>query len=115
MALKRCLLELGVGMDLEGEDYTKAARRAVDDAIHHGSMLFLRALGISDLGKLHIDITIAVPKPQEVVASEVLSILPVGHTSLKIVRGGLRVANGSRPVNYAVVANAAILVSVNEV
>ena len=33
MALKRCLLELGSGVDLHGKDSTKAARRAVFDAL----------------------------------------------------------------------------------
>ena len=32
MAKKRCLLEMGMGTDLHGKDYTKAAQRAVRDA-----------------------------------------------------------------------------------
>ena len=34
MPLKRIILELGTGNDLYGEDYTKAAVRAVQDAMH---------------------------------------------------------------------------------
>ena len=33
MALKRVILELGTGNDLHGGDYTKAALRAVQDAL----------------------------------------------------------------------------------
>ena len=33
MVLKRFLLQLGSGVDLHGRDYTKAAQRAVEDAI----------------------------------------------------------------------------------
>ena len=32
--MKRIILEMGTGNDLYGEDYTKAACRAVDDALH---------------------------------------------------------------------------------
>ena len=35
MALKRVILEMGMGNDLHGSDYTKAALRAVQDALHH--------------------------------------------------------------------------------
>ncbi|MEA2775561.1 MAG: hypothetical protein QOF90_967, partial [Acetobacteraceae bacterium] len=38
MARKRVILELGTGNDLHGGDYTKAALRAVQDAIHHSSL-----------------------------------------------------------------------------
>ena len=38
MALKRVITEFGTGNDLHGGDYTKAAVRAVEDAIHHSSL-----------------------------------------------------------------------------
>ena len=47
MALKRVILEMGTGNDLHGKDYTKAALRAVNDALHHSSMAFLRSLNIA--------------------------------------------------------------------
>ena len=40
MAKKRCLLEMGMGTDLHGKDYTKAAQRAVRDALWHNSVSF---------------------------------------------------------------------------
>jgi uncharacterized protein (TIGR02058 family) len=46
MARKRVILELGMGNDLHGGDYTKAALRAVQDAIHHSSLSMIRSLGI---------------------------------------------------------------------
>jgi len=42
MSLKRVILELGAGNDLHGGDYTKAAIRAVQDAIHHSSLSMIR-------------------------------------------------------------------------
>ena len=47
MALQRLILELGSGNDLHGGDYTKAALRAVQDALHHSSLSFLKALKIN--------------------------------------------------------------------
>ncbi len=38
MAEKRLILEMGTGNDLYGEDYTKAAIRAVQDCLHHSSL-----------------------------------------------------------------------------
>jgi len=46
MPLKRIILEMGTGNDLYGEDYTKAGCRAVQDALHHSSLILFRSLGI---------------------------------------------------------------------
>ena len=46
MKAKRVILEMGSGNDLHGSDYTKAAIRAVEDAIHHSSLTFIRTLGV---------------------------------------------------------------------
>ena len=37
MALKRVALEIGMGTDIRGADYTKAAVRALKDALWHNS------------------------------------------------------------------------------
>ncbi len=42
MPAKRIILEMGTGNDLHGGDYTKAAVRAVADALHHSSLTFIR-------------------------------------------------------------------------
>ena len=47
MAKKRYVTEMGMGVDVHGSDYTKAARRAVSDAIRHSSLNFFQALGKS--------------------------------------------------------------------
>ena len=59
MPKKRVILELGSGNDLHGSDYTKAALRAVQDALHHSSLAFIRSLKI-DKSKLEVDVTDAV-------------------------------------------------------
>ncbi len=46
MTLQRVITEFGTGNDLHGGDYTKAAVRAVQDAIHHSSLTLIRSLGV---------------------------------------------------------------------
>ena len=46
MTLSRLILETGMGNDLYGEDYTKAACRAVQDALHHSSLTLFRSLNL---------------------------------------------------------------------
>ena len=41
--MKRLILEMGTGTDLYGGDYTKAACRAVRDAIGHSSLSLFRS------------------------------------------------------------------------
>jgi uncharacterized protein (TIGR02058 family) len=45
MARLRCITEMGMGVDVHGRDATKAARRAVSDAIRHSSIGFFRMVG----------------------------------------------------------------------
>ena len=59
MALKRVILEMGTGNDLHGGNYTKAAIRAVQDAIHHSSLGMIRSLGI-DSKTMQVEVTIGV-------------------------------------------------------
>ena len=63
MTIKRAVLEMGMGNDLHGEDYTKAAKRAVNDALHHSSLSFIKTLNI-DKNRLFVNVTIGVQKPE---------------------------------------------------
>ena len=65
MALKRIILEMGHGNDLHGGDYTKAALRAVQDALHHSSLSFIRTLWL-DIRTMQVEVTIGVQQPDKV-------------------------------------------------
>jgi len=108
MTLRRVITEYGTGNDLHGGDYTKAAVRAVQDAIHHSSLSMIRSLGV-DSRKMQVDVTIGVQQPDRVDAGAVKSALPHGEVSVTVVKGGLDVPDETAS-DVAVVASAAVTV-----
>ncbi|MDR1125442.1 MAG: Lin0512 family protein [Deltaproteobacteria bacterium] len=77
MAFKRYIVEFGMGADLHGRDVTKAAQRAVRDAISHGCLCGLYdILGLDGPKNLRIVLKIACPLPEELDRQAVLDSLP---------------------------------------
>jgi uncharacterized protein (TIGR02058 family) len=105
---KRVILELGTGNDLHGGDYTKAAIRAVQDALHHSSLTFIRSLGL-DARQMQVEVTIGVQRPERVDAERVKASLPHGQVTVKAVKGGLDVPDDEGK-DIAVIASAAVAV-----
>ncbi len=62
--MQRLILEIGTGNDLYGGNYTKAACRAVQDAIHHSSLILFRSLDISH-EKMQVNVTVGVQEPEK--------------------------------------------------
>ena len=110
MPKKRVILELGSGNDLHGSDYTKAALRAVQDALHHSSLTFVRSLQV-DKTKLDVEVTIGVQRPERVDLDKVKQSLPLGNVTVKAVKGGLDVPDADDK-DAAVIASAAIAVRI---
>ncbi|HYZ41080.1 MAG TPA: Lin0512 family protein [Stellaceae bacterium] len=108
MATKRVILEMGTGNDLHGGDYTKAAVRAVQDAIHHSSLSFIRTLGL-DARTMQVEVSIGVQHPEKVDPGAVKSALPHGGVTVKVVKGGLDVPDDEGG-DVAVIASAAVAV-----
>ncbi len=106
MAEKRIILEMGTGNDLYGQDYTKAARRAVQDALHHSSITLFSELGI-DHGEMRVEVTIGVQNPDAVDCNLVAADLPRGRARVRSVFGGLDVAGADGTAPH-VIATAAI-------
>ena len=91
---RKYLLENGTGVDLHGKDETKAAQRAVKEAISHSSMIGLGALfKIGSFAELEdalmVDVTIATPTPDSVDGEAVLGVLPEGKRRINIIKGGM--------------------------
>jgi uncharacterized protein (TIGR02058 family) len=105
---KRIILEMGSGNDLHGGDYTKAALRAVQDALHHSSLSFIRTFGL-DSRTMLVEVTIGVQRPDKVDAEKVKASLPHGTVTVKVVKGGLDVPDETSS-DVAVIASAAVAV-----
>jgi uncharacterized protein (TIGR02058 family) len=99
---------MGTGNDLHGGDYTKAAVRAVQDAIHHSSLSMIRSLGV-DSKTMRVEVTIGVQQPDKVNTEAVKATLPHGVVTVKAVKGGLDVPDDERG-DIAVIASAAVAV-----
>lgn len=108
MAAKRLFLEIGTGNDLQGGDYTKAAVRAVEDAIHHSYLNFIRTLNL-DVEMMEVEVVVGVQNPEQIDASAVKAALPYGRISVKAVKGGLDIP-GDRPDEITAIASAAVIV-----
>lgn len=108
MALKRLVLELGMGTDLRGEDYTKAAIRALRAALWQNSLTVADAFGVPK-DAMHVKIIIGVAKPDQVDKDAVAAILPYGKAEVQVEEGGMNTPSedGTR---VTVMANAAVVV-----
>jgi uncharacterized protein (TIGR02058 family) len=107
---KRVILEMGSGNDLHGGDYTKAAVRAVKDAIHHSSLTFIRTLGV-DARAMQVEVIIGVQQPEKVDAGAVKAALPYGQVTVSVVKGGLDIPD-EEAGDVAVIASAAVAVRI---
>jgi uncharacterized protein (TIGR02058 family) len=103
---KRIILEMGTGNDLYGGDYTKAACRAVQDALHHSSIVLFKSLGY-DHRDMRVQVTIGVQEPNKVDIAQVSAELPRGRAEVVAVHGGLNVRDPEQD-SLHVIATAAV-------
>jgi uncharacterized protein (TIGR02058 family) len=108
MALKHMVLQIGMGTDIRGADYTKAAVRALRDALWHNSLSVADAVGLP-VDSMQVEVTIGVPRPDQVDKQKVLAVLPHGTGTVRVVEGGLEIPNDAG-TNMTVIANAAAVV-----
>lgn len=111
MTKKRMVLEIGMGTDIRGADSTKAACRALRDALWHNSLSIAPALGHS-LDSMIVDIHIGVPRPESVDKAQVMAVLPYGKGSVSVVEGGLEIPNDAG-TSSTLIANACVVVSLD--
>jgi uncharacterized protein (TIGR02058 family) len=108
MTKKRMVLEIGMGTDIRGADPTKAACRALRDALWHNSLSIATALG-EPLDAMMVDVHIGVPRPELVDKAQVVAVLPHGKGTVTVVEGGLEVHN-DRGTDSTLIANACVVV-----
>ncbi len=108
MTMKRMAIEIGMGTDIRGADYTKAAVRALRDALWHNSLNVADAVG-KPVDSMVVEVLIGVPKPDQVDKAEVLKVLPHGTGTVKVYEGGLEIFNDAG-TSSTVLAHAAAIV-----
>lgn len=104
--MSRIILEMGSGNDLYGMDYTKAARRAIQDALHHSSLIFFRSLDL-DTAQMEVRVTIGVQEPNKLDLEALAAELPRGKATIIPAFGGQNVEDADNGTMH-VIATAAI-------
>jgi uncharacterized protein (TIGR02058 family) len=98
MALKRFVIEMGMGVDQHGQDPTVAAARAVRNAIAHNALPGVwEVAGLEHPNQMVVEVQVAVPYPEQVREAEVLDVLPFGQKSLRVEAGGMVVQGRAIP------------------
>ncbi|MGI9523376.1 MAG: Lin0512 family protein [Hyphomicrobiaceae bacterium] len=111
MTVKRMVLEIGMGTDIRGADSTKAASRALRDALWRNSINIADVCG-KTRDEMIIDVHLGVPRPETVDHQVVLSVLPYGAATLHVVDGGLEVPTDDGD-DSTIVAHAVAVVSLD--
>ena len=119
MNKKRLIIEMGMGVEQHGQDITRAATKAVKDAISRVSLVGLREImSLEDLNEMFVEVLIACPHPEEVNTGEVLQALPFGQKEIKVVEGGM-IVHGHElheledKSDEIIIANAVVTVSLD--
>ncbi len=101
----------GMGADIRGADSTKAACRALHDALWRNTLNIAQICGQRS-EDMKIKVHIGVPRPETVRHDEVLSILPYGEAELDVVDGGLEIMRDDGS-DSTIIAHAAAVVSLD--
>ena len=103
---QRIIIEMGMGNDLHGMDYTKACARAIEDAFRHSSLPLFGALEMSH-DAMRVQVTVGIQEPDKVDVDTLVATLPRGRAEVTAVFGGMNVVaeNGSDTI---VIAQAAV-------
>lgn len=90
MNLRRFIVEAGMGVDQHGQDDTRAAEKAVQDAIHRSCLCGLREVaGLKSAAEMVVEVVIGCPNPDSVDKERVLKVLPLGQKKIEVRKGGL--------------------------
>ncbi|WP_371225537.1 Lin0512 family protein [Roseovarius sp. 2305UL8-3] len=89
---QRFIIEMGMGNDLHGMDYQKAAKRAIEDAFRHSTLPIFGATGI-DPSTMRVQVTVGVQDPAALDTEALAATLPRGRATVHAVKGGQNVTN----------------------
>jgi len=103
---QRFIIEMGMGNSMYDMDYTKAAGRAIEDALRHSSLPLFQATGMSH-NEMRVQVTVGVQDPEAVDCDALVEKLPRGRAVVQAVKGGLNVVNPDSG-SVIVIASAAV-------
>ncbi|SPH21701.1 hypothetical protein ASD8599_02453 [Ascidiaceihabitans donghaensis] len=103
---QRVIIEMGMGNDLHGQDYTKAAGRAIEDAFRHSSLPLFGALELSH-DAMRVQVTVGVQEPDKLDMDVLTAKLPRGRAEVRAVFGGMNVVS-DEGADTIVIAQAAV-------
>lgn len=109
MALQRMVLQLGMGTDIHGGDSTKAAERAVRDALWRNFLRIADVLG-QPRDNMDIVVTIGAPRPETIDVETVKAVFPYGKVEVVCEEGGLAIPVPDRAEDATILAHAAVVV-----
>lgn len=98
--MHRVIIEMGMGNDLHGMDYTKAALRAIEDAFRHSSLPLFSVTGLSH-EDMRVEVTVAVQEPDKLDLGTLTAKLPRGQARVTAVHGGLNVPTSTDTIVIA--------------
>ena len=92
MSDQRFILEMGMGNDLHGMDYQKAATRAIESAIRRSTLPIFESTGLSHQ-EMRVAVTVGVQDPEALDVVALATGLPRGRATVTVVKGGQNVTN----------------------
>jgi len=98
--MHRVIIEMGMGNDLHGMDYTKAAARAIEDAFRHSSLPIFAVTGLKH-DEMLVQVTVGVQEPDKLDLEALTAKLPRGKATVTAVQGGLNVPSGDETIVIA--------------
>ncbi len=119
MSLKKFVIEMGMGIDQHGQDPTRAAQKAVKDAMARSCLVGLLEIArLEDVNQMVVEVLVACPHPERVDPEKVLQAVPFGQKQLKVVAGGMIAQSIYQPnlgdtSDETYIANAALTVWVD--
>ena len=93
---KLLFIETGMGIDVHGQNVTKAATRAVHNAIHFNSMPGIKGLlPGQDLNNMCVNVKLAIPADRDSLDHEaVRKEIPYGTVTIEVMDGGMATSSG---------------------
>ncbi|MEM8838843.1 MAG: Lin0512 family protein [Pseudomonadota bacterium] len=108
MALKKMALQLGMGTDIEGGNHTKAAIRAVENALRRNGLVVADAFGVPRR-EMKVKIVIGAGQPDAVDKAAVANVIPYGQPDVEVTHGGMDTPRDDVD-DVTIMVNAAVIV-----